>query len=139
MLDTAAQDPSAQGGPKTADGNFMSHEIVPGDLNKGLILMCDHASNGFPERYKSLGLPPSELERHIAFDIGVDGVTRQLARQLGVPAVLSRFSRLLIDPNRGLDDPTLIMLLSDGIAVPGNADMDQAERKHRIASYYQPY
>lgn len=139
MLDTTVQNQPAGAGLKTADDGFISHEVVDGDLGKGLILICDHACNGFPEKYGTLGLPPSELRRHIAYDIGVDGLTRQLAGQLGVPAVLSKFSRLLIDPNRGLDDPTLIMRLSDGFVVPGNADVDEDERQHRIDAYYQPY
>ncbi|NNE21546.1 MAG: N-formylglutamate amidohydrolase [Rhizobiales bacterium] len=139
MLDSTVQNQPAGAGFKTADDGFVWHEVVVGDLSKGLILICDHACNGFPEKYGSLGLPPSELQRHIAYDIGVDGLTRQLAKKLGVPAVLTKFSRLLIDPNRGLDDPTLIMRLSDGFVVPGNAEIDDSERQHRIAAYYQPY
>jgi predicted N-formylglutamate amidohydrolase len=53
--------------------------------------------------------------------------------------VLSSFSRLLIDPNRGLDDPTLIMRISDGAAVPGNRSVDEAERQRRIARFHAPY
>ena len=71
----------------------MPYEFIPGDLGKGLILLCDHARNSLPERYGSLGLPASEFDRHIAFDIGVEAVTRNLAEQLGVPALLTRFSR----------------------------------------------
>jgi predicted N-formylglutamate amidohydrolase len=52
-----------------------------------------------------------------------------LRRALGVPAVLSCFSRLLIDPNRGEKDPTLIMQLSDGAVVPGNADITHARAR----------
>ena len=66
-------------------------------------------------------------------------VSRGLARRLGVPAVLSTFSRLLIDANRGADDPTLIMRLSDGAVVPGNAAVDAEERTRRIARFHQPY
>jgi predicted N-formylglutamate amidohydrolase len=66
-------------------------------------------------------------------------VTEAMARQLGVPAILGGFSRLLIDPNRGEDDPTLIMRLSDGTLVPGNRQVDAAERQRRIERYYRPY
>ena len=66
-------------------------------------------------------------------------MTRALARRLGAPAVLSTFSRLLIDANRGEDDPTLIMRLSDGAIVPGNAAVDAAERARRIARFHAPY
>ena len=71
--------------------------------------------------YGTLGLPPEALERHIAYDPGAREVTLSLARRLGAPAVLSGFSRLLIDPNRGRDDPTLIMRLSDGAVIPGQS------------------
>ena len=81
-----------------------------------------------------------ELERHIAYDIGAAGVVRhRRPSQLGAPAVLTRYSRLLIDCNRGLDDPTLIMRLSDGAIIPGNRHLDAAERERRIARYYTPY
>jgi len=114
-------------------------ETLAGDPAGGLLLLCDHASNHLPEEYGSLGLPPDQLERHIAYDIGAAALTRGLSERFGVPAVLSRFSRLLIDPNRGLDDPTLVMRLSDGAVVPGNARIDAAERQRRVERYYAPY
>jgi len=86
-----------------------------------LLIVCDHASNERPPGYGNLGLPETEFERHIAYDIGVAGLTRALAERLDCPAVLSRFSRLVIDPNRGEDDPTLVMKLSDGAIIPGTA------------------
>jgi predicted N-formylglutamate amidohydrolase len=84
-------------------------------------------------------LAPGEFERHIAYDIGAAAVTRQVAEVLGVPAIFTRFSRLLIDVNRGLDDPTLIMRISDGAVVPGNRHLDAAEREKRVRHYYEPY
>ncbi len=68
----------------------------------------------------SLGLPEVEMARHIAYDIGARGVTLALAELLDAPAILSCFSRLVIDPNRGEDDPTLVMRLYDGTIVPAN-------------------
>lgn len=115
------------------------YETISGDPSTGWLLLCDHARNWIPESYASLGLPPEELERHIAYDIGAEAVTRRLAERLGTPAVMSRFSRLLIDPNRGDDDPTLVMRLSDGAVVPGNARIDAAERDYRIKTFYAPY
>lgn len=112
---------------------------VPGSLGRGVIVLCDHAGNALPEGYGTLGLPPSELQRHIAYDIGARDVTERLAARLGAPAVLTRVSRLLIDCNRGEDDPTLIMRLSDGTVVPGNRTLDANERARRIARYYRPY
>lgn len=112
---------------------------IPGSLASGVVLLCDHASNALPEAYGTLGLPPAELNRHIAYDIGAQGVTERLAARLGAPAVLTRFSRLLIDCNRGEDDPTLIMRVSDGAIVQGNRTLDGDARTRRIARYYTPY
>lgn len=114
-------------------------EIIEGSLESGVLILCDHASNAVPPDLGDLGLPASEFERHIAYDIGAAAVTRSLARRLGAPAVLTRFSRLIIDPNRGRDDPTLVMRLSDGAVVPGNARVDEAEVQRRIARFYDPY
>jgi predicted N-formylglutamate amidohydrolase len=116
-----------------------SHCVLPGRIDRGLILLCDHASNALPPGYGSLGLPPDQLKRHIAYDIGAEAVVRALAVALEVPAVMTRYSRLLIDPNRGRDDPTLIMRLSDGAVVPGNRKLDEAERARRLMLYYEPY
>jgi predicted N-formylglutamate amidohydrolase len=112
---------------------------LPGRSGAGLLLICDHAVNALPDGYGTLGLPPEEMKRHIAYDIGAYGVTRRLAATLGVPAISTRFSRLLIDVNRGLDDPTLIMRLSDGAVVPGNRSIDEEERERRVRLYYEPY
>ncbi len=79
------------------------------------------------------------LERHIAYDIGAEEVTRRLAGLTGAGAALAGFSRLLIDPNRGEDDPTLVMRLSDGAVIPGNARIDQDEISRRIETYWRPY
>lgn len=112
---------------------------IEGDLGLGLLVICDHAENTIPEDYHTLGLRHDDLHRHIAFDLGAAGVAARLAEALGAPAVLSRFSRLLIDPNRGLEDPTLIMQLSDGLVVPGNARLGAADIEARIERFYRPY
>ena len=114
-------------------------ETIPGRPDADLLLLCDHASNAMPARYGTLGLPAAQLARHIGYDIGAADVTRRLAERLGVPALLTTFSRLLIDPNRGTDDPTLVMRLSDGAIVPDNAYIDEAEIAHRVATYWRPY
>lgn len=118
---------------------FQPFETIDGDFAKGLVLLCDHARNDLPQQYKSLGLPASEFERHIAYDIGAQGITRGLASKLNAPAVLSRFSRLLIDPNRGIDDPTLVRQLSDGTIIPGNYPLSKDELDYRIKNFHQPY
>jgi predicted N-formylglutamate amidohydrolase len=115
------------------------YRSIDGDWGRGLLLLCDHAENRIPPCFDGLGLSHEDLGRHIAYDIGAAAVTEHLARALGVPALLTRFSRLLIDPNRGLDDPTLVMQLSDGRIVPGNAGITPNEIEARITRYYLPY
>jgi predicted N-formylglutamate amidohydrolase len=115
------------------------YRSIEGDLRTGLLILCDHAENTIPAAYGILGLRPEDLNRHIAYDLGAAGVAERLAEALGAPALLSRFSRLLIDPNRGLDDPTLIMQISDGLIVPGNTGLDEAAVAARINRYYAPY
>ncbi len=114
-------------------------EVLAGPADAGVLVLCDHASNHIPSDYDNLGLPPADLQRHIAWDPGAAGVARHLAQLLNAPAVLSRFSRLLADPNRGLDDPTLIMRIADGSVIPGNADIDESGREERIRRFWRPY
>ena len=102
-----------------------------------IVFLCDHASNALPPG--ALGLDPALLSTHIAYDIGAASVTRALARAYGAPAVLGRWSRLLIDLNRGADDPTLVMKLSDGSIIPGNRDANAEEVARRIAVFHAPY
>lgn len=118
---------------------FVPVERIDGAMDAGVVVICDHAANGLPAEYGDLGLTGQSLERHIAYDIGAAWLTRGLAHRLGAPAVLSTFSRLLIDPNRGADDPTLVMRLSDGAVVPGNARIEAAEIARRRALYWTPY
>lgn len=125
--------------PDLSDGEQVAFDIVEGDWAGGLLLVCDHARNFVPPHYKNLGLPDSELARHIAYDIGMEALTRRLAAVLGVPAILSTYSRLLIDPNRGEDDPTVLMRLSDGAIVPGNRYADNVEKERRLDLYHRPY
>ena len=144
----------AAGGPADVPSVHETYEIVRGEAAAGVrhraagtvvpILLCDHAGNAFPPGYGTLGLPPAQIERHIAYDIGAAAVVRGMLARLGGAglagtAVLSRYSRLLIDLNRGADDPTLVMRLSDGAIVPGNHPIEPVEWDRRIERYYRPY
>lgn len=123
-------------GPEAADSPV---ERIEGSLAAGVLFLCDHASNALPGRYGSLGLTRDELDCHIAYDIGAAWLARRLASLFAAPAILSRFSRLLIDPNRGSDDPTLVMRISDGRIIPGNACIAASEIDERRRQYWQPY
>lgn len=112
---------------------------VPGRLDGGLLLLCDHAANVVPPAYGDLGMAAADFTRHIAYDIGAATATHRMAALLEAPALLTTYSRLLIDPNRGATDPTLVMRVSDGAIVPGNARIDEAEIRRRTARWWQPY
>ncbi|WP_298360392.1 N-formylglutamate amidohydrolase [uncultured Litoreibacter sp.] len=116
-------------------------EISGADRAGQFVCLCDHAANTVPPFVAGgdLGLPPEDMNRHIAFDIGAAGVTRALAERLTGPAVLSNFSRLVIDPNRGEDDPTLVMRLYDGTIIPANKTVSAQDREHRLSTMYRPY
>ncbi len=105
------------------------------------LVTCDHASNRVPDWVGGgdLGLPAADMGRHIAYDIGAAGVSKHLANLLDSPAILSDFSRLVIDPNRGEDDPTLLMKLYDGTIIPANRHAGDAEREERLDRLHRPY
>jgi len=105
------------------------------------LVTCDHAANTVPTRIcgGSLGLPDRDMNRHIAYDVGAAGVASELGRLLDSPVVRSNFSRLVIDPNRGEDDPTLVMKLYDGSIVPANRHATPDEIERRKALCYRPY
>ncbi len=114
-------------------------EILNESGSSPVVLLCEHASNFIPPEYAGLGVSPAELERHIAWDIGAAGVTRQLSHLIDAPAFLGQCSRLLIDLNRPLTSPTSIVTRSESTDIPGNASLDAAERARRTALYFEPF
>ena len=123
--------------------------IKPGDAppymvyNEGgsarVLLVADHASRLFPAAMNQLGLADWVLEKHVAWDIGSDILTRFLADMLDAPAILAGFSRLIVDPNRKLDDPTAFVEISDGITIPGNLELSEEDKQLRVQSFFEPY
>ncbi|HZF97674.1 MAG TPA: N-formylglutamate amidohydrolase [Pseudoxanthomonas sp.] len=103
------------------------------------VLIADHAGQRVPRALNDLGLPQSELDRHIGWDIGIAGVTRLLADALDAVAILQTYSRLVIDCNRPLGAPGSIAAASDGTAVPGNADLRPADAAARAREIFVPY
>ena len=105
------------------------------------LITCDHATNRVPAEINGgdLGIPAQDMNRHIAYDIGAEAVALLLGQLLDSPVLASNFSRLVIDPNRGEDDPTLVMKLYDGTIIPGNRHVDDAERERRLNAYHRPY
>lgn len=103
------------------------------------VLTCEHASNCLPPEYNRLGLPESELQRHIAYDIGAAGMARELSKALDAPLILSGYSRLLIDCNRPLHSPTLMPVVSEATNIPGNRGLTQEEIDARTNLFYWPF
>jgi predicted N-formylglutamate amidohydrolase len=103
------------------------------------LLLCDHAGDRIPESLARLGLPPEELGRHIALDIGAAAVTRHLARRFDAVAILQTYSRLVIDCNRPLHSPTSIAPVSEFTVIPGNQAVSAADRERRIREIFWPY
>ena len=103
------------------------------------VLVCEHASRFIPESYEKLGLPESELTRHIAWDIGAERVGISLSQFLDAPLILAGYSRLIIDLNRPLDSPTSIPEISELTVIPGNIGLSQDERSRRAAFYFTPF
>ena len=121
--------------------NHDAFEIIGKDRPSRWLVTCDHACNRVPDAIANggLGIAGCDMERHIAYDPGAAGLTRALADWLDAPAILTRFSRLVIDPNRGEDDPTLVMQLYDGTVIPANRNATEAEVENRMALLYRPY
>ena len=105
------------------------------------LVTCDHASNRVPQDVcgGDLGISAEDMQRHIAWDLGARGVAEALGEALDSPVICSDFSRLVIDANRGEEDPTLVMRLYDGTIIPGNAHVTPSEVERRLATLHRPY
>ena len=121
--------------------DFEPYHIVGADRPARWLVTCDHAANTVPPFVNggTLGLADDDMARHIAWDPGAAGVALGLGEALGAPVIMANFSRLVIDPNRGEDDPTVLMKLYDGTVIPGNRHADRDERERRMNALYRPY
>ena len=120
----------------------MTAYSIIGETRPGRWLVtCDHATNRVPADIGggALGIDDQDMARHIAWDVGAAGLARHLGAALDSPVLCSDFSRLVIDPNRGEPDPTLVMKLYDGTVIPGNRHVDAAETERRLNTLYRPY
>lgn len=104
-----------------------------------LLLIGDHAGRAVPRRLSGLGLAPPAMDLHIAWDIGVAGLGRLLARRLDACFLAQAYSRLVIDCNRRPGEASSIAQVSDGVVVPGNSDLDPDQAEARRLEIYQPY
>jgi predicted N-formylglutamate amidohydrolase len=102
-------------------------------------LTCDHAGRAIPRRLGRLGLPQAETLRHIAWDIGIDGVGQRLSGLLDAACVRQVYSRLVVDCNRDPGVPSSIPEISETTEIPGNRGLGDAARAARIAAVFKPY
>jgi predicted N-formylglutamate amidohydrolase len=125
--------------PLLAPDEPAAFELLEDRERSPFLITCDHAGKRLPRALGNLGLPESELERHIAWDLGAAGVARELARTLGAFAVLQTYSRLAIDCNRHLDVPSSIPEISENTAIPGNQGLSAREAARRADAIFKPY
>jgi predicted N-formylglutamate amidohydrolase len=109
------------------------------DGRSNFVIVVDHASRRVPRRLGDLGLPVSELQRHIAWDIGSLAVARQVAAELDAPLVAQNYSRLVIDCNRDPKVATSIPKVGESIDIPGNVGLSQQEIAARRSEIFDPY
>jgi predicted N-formylglutamate amidohydrolase len=102
-------------------------------------LTCDHAGRAIPRRLGSLGLPETELSRHIALDIGALGVAEQLSLRLDAALIAQPYSRLVIDSNRAPEVASSIVEISELTEIPGNRNLSRAEIEARRREIFEPY
>jgi predicted N-formylglutamate amidohydrolase len=104
-----------------------------------VLLAGDHVSNVIPKSLDNLGLDEATLQQHIAYDIGTRKLIYHLVEHLDAPAVLAGYSRLVVDLNRSLEDPSVMPEVSDDVVIPGNQNMSREHRNERIHCCYTPY
>jgi predicted N-formylglutamate amidohydrolase len=103
------------------------------------LVVADHASNRIPRRLYNLGLPASELQRHIAWDLGCLGVAKQVAAALDAPLIAQNYSRLVIDCNRPPGVESAIPTESEWTRIPGNQGLSAEQVRARRTEIFDPY
>ena len=104
-----------------------------------LFLTADHAGRVIPKALGDLGVSEAERQRHIAWDIGIAGVTERLSASLDATAVLQTYSRLVIDCNRDPAWPTAMPEISEYTPIPGNRALSADAKQARVAAIFTPY
>lgn len=126
-------------GPLLAGEEPAAFKVLNPSATVPMILLCDHASRRIPRALGTLGLDPVARRCHLAWDIGAGGLTESLANSLGITAVCAQYSRLVVDCNRDLLDPSAFLEFGDGVVIHGNRSLTQAQKNERAESIYWPY
>jgi predicted N-formylglutamate amidohydrolase len=107
--------------------------------NSVFFLTCDHAGRAIPRRLGRLGLLEDDTLRHIAWDIGIGAVGRQLSQLLDASVILQTYSRLVIDCNRDPIVASSIPEISETTEIPGNRGLGETARAARVETIFRPY
>lgn len=113
--------------------------VINPDGTSPYVLLCEHASPRIPRALADLGLPQADILRHIGWDIGAQAVALLLAERLDAPLFVANYSRLVVDCNRPLGNPSLMPETSAGTPIPGNRGLSDTARNARIEALFTPY
>jgi Predicted N-formylglutamate amidohydrolase len=107
--------------------------------NKKILFIADHASNYIPSSLKNLGLRDNQLNSHIAYDLGVKELCINLSNIFNTKYIIGEYSRLIIDLNRDISDPTLIPEIVDRKIIAKNLSLSNYDKRKRISEIYDKY
>lgn len=113
-------------------------ELINRTGSSEFVLTCEHAGRAIAGGLGDLGLSADDMDRHIAWDIGAEGLSRALAALLDAPLVLQRYSRLIVDCNRPFEATDCFPEVSDGTAIPANRSLSHADRMRRFVEIHEP-
>lgn len=113
--------------------------VLNGQGQSSFVLLCEHAGNILPKALDGIGLDQSELQRHIAWDIGAANVTHLLSKLMNATAIMQRYSRLVYDCNRPPQSPSAMPTVSENTVIPGNAGLSASDKLARTIGIYQPF
>lgn len=101
-------------------------------MDRKLIITCEHSGNKVPSKYQHLfELNPEVLNTHRGYDIGALELTRTISQTLESDAHAHDVSRLLIDLNRSLNNPSAFSEFTD--------EVGEETRRSIVEEYYLPY
>lgn len=115
------------------------YDVVNAMSSTPILLVCEHAGNYIPRSYNNLGLGKTEINSHIAWDIGAKRLTLRLAETLSATSILHKVSRLVVDCNRHPSSSDIIPTRVANIDIPGNMNLSTSDFKDRLESFFYPF
>lgn len=114
-------------------------EVMNRQGKSQVVLVCEHAGRRIPACLGDLGVEAAEMDRHIAYDIGAEMLSRELSELLDAPLIIQPYSRLVIDCNRPLEAQDCVPEISDGTVIPANQGLSEDDRKARYDAIHRPF